>query len=146
MKADGSDVRRLTEHPGTETFPVVSPDGDRVVFASDRDGERDPRTGYRTMELYTLELGSDGSPGEVRRVTRSAGHDAHPAFSPDGEWVVFTSERAGLNDEEPLIQLATFGPQIYGEIHAVRLEDGRTARITHDKWEDGAPFWVGPAE
>ncbi len=24
--------------------------------------------------------------------------------------------------------------------------DGHLIRLTHNKWEDGAPFWVGPVE
>ena len=66
------------------------------------------------------------------------------AFSPDGEWLVFASERGGINDEEPLVQEIFFGPQMYGEIYAYRLRDGELIRLTHNKWEDGAPFWVGP--
>jgi len=78
----------------------------------------------------------------LRRITDTPGHDAHPTFSPDGRWIIYTSECGGLNDEEPLIQEVFFSPQIYGEIYAQRLSDGFTVRLTHNKWEDGAPFWV----
>jgi hypothetical protein len=37
-----------------------------------------------------------------------------------------------------------FSPQSYGEIWAQRLSDGLRVRLTHDKWEDGAPFWAPP--
>jgi len=59
--------------------------------------------------------------------------------------VVFPSERDSINDEEPLVQEIFFGPQMYGDIYAYRLRDGYLVRLTHNKWEDGAPFWVGPA-
>jgi Tol biopolymer transport system component len=78
-------------------------------------------------------------------VAAAPGQDSHVQFSPDGEWLVFTSERGGINDEEPLVQEVFFGPRMYGEIYAYRLRDGRLVRLTHNKWEDGAPFWVGPA-
>jgi Tol biopolymer transport system component len=32
MKADGSDVRRLTDMPGRNTSPKWSPDGRRITF------------------------------------------------------------------------------------------------------------------
>ena len=86
-----------------------------------------------------MQIGADGAPGQLRRVTNSIGGDTHPRFSPDGKWIVFASERGGVNDEEPL---NIFGiPQPAGELWAVRLADGFTVRLTHNKWEDGVPTW-----
>jgi len=85
---------------------------------------------------------ADGNPGEIIRITDDPGHDAHPAFSPDGKWIVYTSERAGISDEEPLVQEVIFGPQMYGEIFAYRLSDGLRLRLTHNKWEESGPFWI----
>jgi Tol biopolymer transport system component len=131
MNADGTAVRRLTENGATDTMPAFSPNGDEVAFTSDRDGD---------YEIYTLKIGPDGAPGALRRVTNSPGRDMHPKYSPDGRWLVFASERAGINDEEPLIPV--YNPQPYGEIWAVRLEDGFTVRLTNNKWEDGTPTWA----
>jgi hypothetical protein len=50
-----------------------------------------------------------------------------------------------LSDEEPMVQEVVFGPQMYGEIYAYRLSDGLTVRLTHNKWEEGNPFWQRPA-
>jgi TolB protein len=38
MNADGSDVRPLSEAPGTDQDPTWSPDGARIAFKSDRAG------------------------------------------------------------------------------------------------------------
>ena len=144
MAADGTEVRRLTDEPSRENFPVLSPTDDLIAFVSDRDGTPDA-TGYRDTDIYTLALNPDGTPGAITRITETPGPDAHVQFSPDGKWLIFTSERGGISDEEPLVQEVLFGPQMYGEIYIYRLADGLTHRLTHDKWEDGAPFWVGPA-
>lgn len=33
-------------------------------------------------------------------------------------------------------------PQPYGELYAVPADgSGAAIRLTHDKWEDGLPFW-----
>jgi hypothetical protein len=32
-------------------------------------------------------------------------------------------------------------PQAYGEIYAYRIADAATVRVTHNRWEDGAPSW-----
>ena len=132
MNADGGDVRRLTHHEATDTMPAFSSAGDRVAFTSLRDGN---------FELYTVAIDADGRAGPPERLTTSPGHDMHPRFSPDDEWVLFTSQRAELGDELPLLRVV-FQPQPYGELHAVRLSDRTVVRLTHNKWEDGPTAWV----
>ncbi len=132
MNADGGDVRRLTHHEATDTMPAFSSGGDRIAFTSLRDGN---------FELYTVAIDEDGRAGPPERLTTSPGHDMHPRFSPDDEWVLFTSQRAELGDELPLLRVV-FQPQPYGELHAVRLSDRTVVRLTHNKWEDGPTAWV----
>jgi Tol biopolymer transport system component len=133
MQADGSSVRRITDHPAIDTMPTFAPQGDQIVFSSTRDGD---------YELYAVPLTADGRPGPVRRLTQSPGHDVHPCFSPDGQWLVFVSARGGLNDEHPLFgTMHPFPAQPYGELYALRLADGHVVRLTHDKWNDGLPTW-----
>ena len=62
-----------------------SPDGETIVFTSDRDGNQN---------IYTMKL--NGS--EVQRLTEHTSRDYEPVFSPDGETIVFTSERDGNKD------------------------------------------------
>ncbi len=133
MNADGTGPRRLTETQATNTMPSFSSSGDRIAFVSTRDGD---------YEIYILYLEDDGSPGEVRRMTNSPGRDMHPKFSPDDQWLLFASQRGGFNDEVPLLRVI-FQPQPYGEVFAMRLEDGEVFRLTQNKWEDGPPAWGG---
>lgn len=141
MGRDGSNVVQLTDDAARDNFPVFSPDGRSIAFSSNRDGPAD-RFGTRTFDNYVLDLGPDGGPGELHRLSTDPGQDSHPWYSPDGQWIVFTSERGGLSDEEPMVQEVVFGPQMYGEIWAHRLSDGLDVRLTHNKWEEGNPFWV----
>ena len=62
-------------------------------------------------------------------------------FSPDGKWVVFTSDRGGFNDEWPRTPV----PQPYGDLWAVSVSDGAAVRLIHNKWEDGPSDW-GPMQ
>ena len=132
MDADGANVQRLTHHEATDTMPAFSSGGDRVAFTSFRDGN---------FELYTIAFDEDGRPGEPERLTRNPGLDMHPRFSPDDEWVLFTSQRGEFSDELPLLRVI-FQPQPYGELHAIRLSDRTIVRLTHNKWEDGPTAWV----
>lgn len=154
MDAAGQNVTKLTDHGNVDWAidtmpawsPVVSPTGDSLIAFTSTRTDRD-------FEIYTLQIGPDGKPktdssGNTiapQRITFNPGDDVHPRFSPDGKWLVFTSELGGINDEEPLNPI--FNPQPYGEIWAVLLADGKPApnvkpvRLTQNKWEDGVAWW-----
>lgn len=74
--ADGGNARRLTENPKYDAEPVVSPDGTRIVFGSQREGD---------FDIYIMN--ADGS--QVKRLTDAAGYDGGPWFSPDGSKIVW---------------------------------------------------------
>ncbi len=143
-KRDGTEPKALTSDEARENFPVFSPDGSTIAFSSNRDGTRD-KLGNLTFDNYLLAVAPDGTPGTLQRISEHPGQDSHPWFSPDGEWIVYTSERGGISDEEPMVQEVVFGPQMYGELFARRLRDGLEVRLTHNKWEEGNPFWLRPA-
>ena len=41
MKADGSDLLRVTNDAFSDLYPVASPDGKKIAFQTDRDGHRE---------------------------------------------------------------------------------------------------------
>jgi len=79
-RVDGSDVKRLTSHPGPESSPYISPDGRTVAFTATYDGNPD---------VYTVPIGG----GEPTRLTWHPGPDAAVGFAPDGS-VLFRSPRS----------------------------------------------------
>ena len=116
-------------------MPSFSSSGDRIAFTSRRDGD---------YEIYLIDLNADGSAGGLERITHHPGRDMHPKFSPDDRWLLFASQRGGINDEMPLLRVI-FQPQPYGELYAMRLEDKAIFRLTHNKWEDGPAAWGSAA-
>lgn len=74
---------RLTDTPGVESTPSLSPDGKSVVYVGDA-GSR--------LGLYLLRVGGRNP---VPLTPDSQADDWQPAFSPDGERIVFRSEREG---------------------------------------------------
>lgn len=81
----GQPPERLTQSPGQDVHPAVSPDGAFILFATDR---------WSGLELARLDL-RDKS---VTRLTESPGYDDYPAISPDGKHWVFVSNRSGNPD------------------------------------------------
>ncbi|WP_165957992.1 PD40 domain-containing protein [Segetibacter sp. 3557_3] len=90
------------------------------------------------MNIYVQEVNNPNDKGvPLDAVTDKL--DLHPRFSPDGKWVVFVSSRAFMYDEFPL---CGFNPQPYGEVFIKKIgSDKPPIQLTHDKWEDGMPFW-----
>jgi hypothetical protein len=77
------DALQVTNTPGFNNFqPTWSPDGQRIAFVSNRDGN---------LEIYSARM--DG--GDLRRLTNNPGNDSDPAWSPDGTRIAFTSDRSG---------------------------------------------------
>ena len=76
----GKILKRLTDTPGYDAEPTVSPKGDRIVFTSLRSGD---------LELYTMNI--DGS--DVKQITDELGYDGGAFFSPDGSQIIFRASR-----------------------------------------------------
>ena len=94
--------------PAQAAFPGAN---GRIVFVSDRDGDR---------EIYAMH--PDGT-GQVR-LTASPGLDAGPAWSPDGRRLAFWSERGGQRDVE-----------------VVNADGTGRIRLTSDPAAEYAPAW-----
>jgi Tol biopolymer transport system component len=75
--------QQITDNPGVETSPTLSPDGKTVVYVSDASGN---------LDLYSLRVGGRNP---VRLTADSPANDWQPAVSPDGERIAFRSEREG---------------------------------------------------
>lgn len=75
-KPDGGDRRQLTNAGHYNAEATLSPDGKRLVFTSDRDGD---------LELYTMNV--DGT--DIRRLTHQLGYDGGAFFSHDGRRIVW---------------------------------------------------------
>jgi hypothetical protein len=89
MRPDGQQVTRITYSQADDRGPRVTPDGSRIIFFSNRDGEQ--TGGY---ELYSVNI--DGS-GLKRLTTGFVGTGYSDAFqsdiSPDGTKIVTVRER-----------------------------------------------------
>ena len=73
----------LTDQPGPEYFPSLSPDGSSLVYASRATGKWD---------IYLQRVGGKNT---INLTKDSMADDTQPAFSSDSEHIAFRSERDG---------------------------------------------------
>ncbi len=81
--------------PHREFDPFIAPDESYLIFASDRPG------GFGDADLYISfrqENGTWSPPTNMGKTINSSASDYTPMLSPDGKYLFFTSNRAGVSD------------------------------------------------
>jgi Tol biopolymer transport system component len=81
IKPDGTGLARVTSQGAHDYYPVFSPLGNFLAFASTRNGP---------FDLYILSLGD----GNFIQLTHNIGNAFSPDFSPDGKQIVFANRAA----------------------------------------------------
>jgi TolB protein len=84
--ADGSKIKQLTNTKGYDAEATVSPDGKKIIFTSERDGD---------LELYSMD--KDGK--NVKRLTNEVGYDGGAFYSPDSKQIVYRASHPKTEEE-----------------------------------------------
>jgi TolB protein len=128
---DGGNIVRLTDIDGYDAEGTVSPNGDKIVFTSTRDGD---------LEIYTMNM--DGS--DQTRLTFDRGYDGGPFFSPDGEWIVYRASHPTDPEEvaayDELIAQDLVMPDNL-EIYVMRADGSDQQQLTSFGGANWAPFF-----
>src|SRR5215213_5126456 len=138
---------RITPPNSRNTCGYFSPDGNSIVFGSTagKDNPDEPSSGYQRqggnyrwsfpagMEIFradgwrqAIENAEPGRTVDLAKhpLTNNSDYDAEGSYSPDGNWIVFTSSIEGDK-----------------EICAMRADGSGFIRLTKDKGYDGGPFF-----
>jgi Tol biopolymer transport system component len=113
MNSDGSNVGQLTFEDSADSYhPAWAPDGTKIVFGSNRDGNG---------EIYVM----DPNGSNVVRLTTNSVADGQPAWSPDESKIAFVTDRDGN-----------------AEVYVMSATDGTgLVNLTNDPGSDFAPAW-----
>src|SRR3954447_2597062 len=97
MNPDGSGQTQLTSGPGNDVEPNWSPDGQKIVFSSNRDEPGADCIGpFRChYEIYTINANGTGL---TRLTTRPNHQDIAPVYSPDGRKIAWTADGPVASD------------------------------------------------
>jgi TolB protein len=159
MDRNGRNPRRVFDGDGWD--PTWSPDGSRILFASDRDGgtqlyigNADGSNIKRVSNLPSVRGRSDWSPQDLittysgeawarevfvmnldgsnaHKVSPKGGNSQGPSFSPDGQWIAFTGYYDHFKDVNGC------------EIYIMRIDGSDLRRLTDNDYCDYQPRW-GP--
>ncbi|NOT09083.1 MAG: hypothetical protein HOP28_12860 [Gemmatimonadales bacterium] len=116
MKADGSDVRQLTNTPEMDYQPAWSPDGRRIVFVSI------PAGGGQKHDVHMMN--ADGS-GRAPVMQTPDAEEMAPNFGPGGRQIAFYSNRDGN-----------------WEVYVANADGSGARRMTEDPGNDLGPSFA----
>ena len=116
IRSSGTELTQLTTlaTAGNARQPVWSPVGDKIVFQSPG--------ASGAFDVFTI--GPDGT--GLSNVTRSTAEDTDASFSPDGRFIVYSSNEGGV---------------AYANLHAIPAGGGAAIAVTDSDAYDGAPAW-----
>lgn len=115
MDADGGNRKRLENFSADDIAPSWGDHG-KIAFSSDRG----------TTFKYNIHIIDHSSDGEAVAITKDAGNNYNPCWSPDGKKIVFNSDRDGNN-----------------EIYVMDADGSNVKRLTNNSTADYDPSW-GP--
>ena len=127
----GNLVDTLISGPGYDAEATVSPNGDMIVFTSDRTGD---------LELYTCDINGNN----VNQVTFELGYDGGAFFSPDGTKLIFRSSRpkteAEIKEYKDLLKDGLVKPTNM-ELYVCNVDGSDLKQITKLGKANWAPFF-----
>lgn len=83
---NGKIVKQLTKSKGYDAEATLSPDGNKMIYTSDKDGD---------IDLYIMDLKT----GKEKRITNTLGYDGGAWFSPDGKKIIWRASRPKTDAE-----------------------------------------------
>ena len=153
------DTKRISTGLGKTTCAFFRPGSDEIEFASTH---ADPKSKQLQEEELAIRASGkerryswDYDPemdiyvhseksGALKRLTNARGYDAEGSYSPDGQWIVFSSMRGAydhaLTDKEK--KALDENPSNFAEIYTMRADGSQQTRLTNVFGYDGGPFFT----
>jgi hypothetical protein len=154
------EVERISPGHGKTTCAWIHPDQNRVLFASthedpdalkkqkelleQRASGNAPRYAWDYDEHFEL-YAFDRQSKQYANLTNAPGYDAEGSYSPDGQWIAFSSNRrifnGGLSDEDSA-KLKKDGDLAYfADIYLMKADGTELKQLTDERGYDGGPFF-----
>ena len=129
---DGKDIKKLTDSKGYDAEATVSPDGKKIIFTSERDGD---------LEIYSM----DKNGKNVKRLTNEVGYDGGAFYSPDSKSIVYRgshpTDEAEIKKYKDLLARHLIVPTTF-EIWTMNADGSHKRQITKLNAASFAPFFT----
>ena len=129
---DGKKIKKLTDTPGYDAEATVSPDGKKIIFTSERDGD---------LDLYSM----DTNGKNVKRLTDEIGYDGGAFFSPDSKQIVYRASHPTTAEEtkryKDLLAQHLIVPTTF-EIFVMNADGTNKRQVTKLNAASFAPFFT----
>ena len=122
---DGTGLDRLTDDPAFDDQAALSPNGETLAFVSSR------KLGLAHVWLMDMKT------RRSRLLSNQPGSGFHPAWSPDGKWLAFSSDGGRFAGHMPGRWEKTQSLSVY----IVRPDGSGLRRITRGRGVAGSPQW-----
>ena len=122
---DGTGMERLTDDPAFDDQAVLSPDGRSLAFVSTRESGR--------ARLWVMDIASRRAP----LLTQGDGGDFRPAWSPDGKWIAFSSDRGSHAGHSP----GGFEKLQSLAVYVIHPDGSGLRQVTRGRGVAGSPRW-----
>lgn len=140
MGADGSSPMNLSAHPDSDYFPVWSPNGARIAFMTSRESigpilDATPKI-IIPFNVEIFVMNGDGT-GQTN-LTDDPAWDGYPSWSPDGDHIVFETDR---DRDDGLIILGLVLDDLEKEIYVMDADGTDPTRLSNSPGDDAFPSW-----
>jgi TolB protein len=129
---DGKDIKKLVDSPGYDAEATVSPNGKKIVFTSERDGD---------LELYSMDV--DGT--NVKRLTFEPGYDGGAYYSPDNKMIVYRGSHPTdpklIQRDKDLLKKHLIVPLVF-EVWVMNADGSNKRQVTKLGVASFAPFFT----
>ncbi len=132
----GKIVKQLTNSKGYDAEATLSPDGNKMIYTSTKDGD---------IDLYIMDLKT----GKEKRITTELGYDGGAWFSPDGKKLIWRASRpkteAEIKEYKDLLAENLVAPTSM-EVYIANADGSNIRQVSHFGQANWAPAYMNDSK
>src|SRR5438105_4069475 len=153
------DVKRISPGLGKTTCAFFRPNSDEILFSSTHADPKskqlqDEENAFRASgkeRRYSWDYDPETDiwvdhekTGALTRLTTARGYDAEASYSPDGQWIVFSSMRDAYTRtlDAKGQKMLEDNPSYFADIYIMHADGSGQKRLTNVPGYDGGPFFT----